>query len=1079
MIIEDEELRITFKVASEEHLQKLDDGLLHLEKNPSDLGCLDELMREAHSLKGDANMLGVKDIGTLAHQLEHILGTLKRGETELTQELSDRLSQGLDAIRQLVSEAVTGAPAGVNTFYTLAHLMGASVKQQTPPKLLEVAETLQAPPESKSEPKSEESSQITASSQQSPTPLKTEGKQMQSAGRRTEASSTARPPNSEPPLSSKNRANKTFATNNSPRYIEDEELRSTFKIACEEHLQKLDSGLLHLEKYPNDSAKIEELLRVSHSIKGDAGMLGVSDVSTLAHQMENILNGVTRGEISLRPAICDRLGAGLHAIRRLIHEAVTGEETGLTLADALAQMSLTERTPEVPAPPAPLEEPVAEATEFDSPYPLLADGDSTAYLPPANVGAGKPEMFPFVPEPNTPQPSMATANGAQGAGKPDAQKKLTLPAQPGGITSCLEAGAPEPALEGNHNLHGLRPQVVSASPKPNSPVLPAAKAAGAGDGAAIKASTDGYRIETIRVETRNLDSLMTQAGELTVTKIRIAHRLAEIEEIVNLWEEWSRDSFVNRFAFEEIGRGNGNRAVGAPLAGLVQNLHHRAEERLERLGAIVNRLRGAVYEDTARLEVVADELEEGIRTLRLLPLSTIFNLFPRMVRDLGRQEGKQVQLLVEGGETRADKRILEEMKDPLTHMIRNAIDHGIETPAERLAAGKPPVATIRLRGSQTAANIIIEISDDGRGLDRSSIKRTALKRGICREEELAAMSESQIQSLIFAPGFSTRTFVTEVSGRGVGLDVVRTNVERLKGTIQVESAPGRGCTLRLQLGTTLATAHVLLVAVSGQPWALPVEFVQMAKLVHQDDIFTIEGRETILLDSQPVSVVPLADLLELPASVNNLPVSSAASPCIILKVGEERLGLLVEALLDEQDVVLKPQSKLLKRVRNVAGATILGTGEVCMVLNPQDLIKSVLRHALPVTPLKGVERAKRKQVILLVEDSIATRTQEKRILESAGYEVVTAVDGLDGFNKLKTRSFDAVVSDIQMPNLDGLGLTAKIRQLKEYRELPIVLVTSLASDEDKRRGAEAGANAYITKSSFNQDVLLETLRRLV
>jgi two-component system chemotaxis sensor kinase CheA len=253
----------------------------------------------------------------------------------------------------------------------------------------------------------------------------------------------------------------------------------------------------------------------------------------------------------------------------------------------------------------------------------------------------------------------------------------------------------------------------------------------------------------------------------------------------------------------------------------------------------------------------------------------------------------------------------------------------------------------------------------------------------------------------------------------------------------------------------------------------------MAKLVHQDDIFTIEGRETILLDSQPVSVVPLADLLELPASVNNLPVSSAASPCIILKVGEERLGLLVEALLDEQDVVLKPQSKLLKRVRNVAGATILGTGEVCMVLNPQDLIKSVLRHALPVTPLKGVERAKRKQVILLVEDSIATRTQEKRILESAGYEVVTAVDGLDGFNKLKTRSFDAVVSDIQMPNLDGLGLTAKIRQLKEYRELPIVLVTSLASDEDKRRGAEAGANAYITKSSFNQDVLLETLRRLV
>ncbi len=1088
MIIEDEELRITFKVASVEHLQKLDDGLLHLEKHPDALACLDELMREAHSLKGDANMLGVKDIGTLAHQLEHILGTLKRGETKLTQELSDRLSQGLDAIRKLVSEAVTGSPAGVSTFYALAHLMGAEVKLQAKPEPQEVAETLKAPPESKSEQELQDSFDIPVSSPQSQTPLKSEGKQTQTAGGRTEASSTARTPHPHPPLSKPNHAHLTNSGKKSPRYIEDDELRETFKIACEEHLQKLDCGLLHLEKYPSDSAKIEELLREAHSIKGDAGMLGVSDVSTLAHQMEDILNRLTRGEISLSPAIsagetpalrAHRLSAGLHAIRLLVHEAVTGEETGVNLADALTQMWEIDRTPVGAgftgdisdtgenggpnlAPPAPLGEPVTEATALNSP---------TTY------GADSPETFPTqLPEPINPSPPLGNANGAAGAGTP-----VVFPAQPRGVINPLQAAAPEQSPQQGSYSSRSEPQLVTPSYKPDSPVLPAARVAGAraGAGAVTNAGSDGYRIETIRVETRNLDSLMTQAGELTVTKIRIAHRLAEIEEIVNLWEEWSRDTFVNRFAFEEIGRGNRDGAVKAPLAGLVQNLHHRAEERLERLGAIVNRLRGAVYEDTARLEVVADELEEGIRTLRLLPLSTIFNLFHRMVRDLGRQEGKQVQLLVEGGETRADKRILEEMKDPLTHMIRNAIDHGIETPAERLAAGKPPVATIRLRGYQTATNIIIEVTDDGRGLDMESIKRTALKRGICREVELAAMSESQIQSLIFAPGFSTRTFVTEVSGRGVGLDVVRTNVERLKGSIQVESTPGRGCTLRLQLGTTLATAHVLLVAVNGIQQALPVEFVQMARLVHLEEIFTIEGRETIILDSQPVSVVPLADLLELPASVNSLPVSSAASPCIILKVGEERLGLLVEALLDEQDVVLKPQSKLLKRVRNVAGATILGTGEVCMVLNPQDLIKSVLRHALAATPLKQVERTKRKQVILLVEDSIATRTQEKRILESAGYEVVTAVDGLDGFNKLKTRSFDAVVSDIQMPSLDGLGLTSKIRQLKEYRELPIVLVTSLASDEDKRKGAEAGANAYITKSSFNQDVLLETLRRLV
>ena len=480
---------------------------------------------------------------------------------------------------------------------------------------------------------------------------------------------------------------------------------------------------------------------------------------------------------------------------------------------------------------------------------------------------------------------------------------------------------------------------------------------------------------------------------------------------------------------------------------------------------------------------MASELEEGVRTLRLLPLSTIFQLLPRIVRDLAKQQGKEVNLIIEGGETRADKRILEEMKDPLMHMVRNAIDHGIESPAEREKLGKSRQATIRLKGYQTATNIVIEISDDGRGLDVESIRQTALKREVIREADLAVMTPSQIQALIFAPGFSTRNFVTEISGRGVGLDVVRTNVERLKGTIQVESQLGQGCTFRIQMGTTLATAHVLIVEVQGRPYAIPVEAVHTTLLVQPHEIFAIEGRETVILADQPVSIVKLADLLELKSSPPSRPTqpgfSSKLLPCIILKVGSDRVGLLVEALLDEQDVVLKPQSKLLKRVRNVAGATILGTGEVCMVLHPQDLLKSVRQRATTLVPKAFAEVQAPKQVVLLVEDSITIRTQEKRILESAGYEVVTAVDGLDGFNKLRNREFDAVISDVQMPNLDGLGLTAKIRQHKEYSELPIILVTSLATDEDKRRGAEAGANAYITKGTFDQKVLLDTLRRLV
>jgi two-component system chemotaxis sensor kinase CheA len=554
-----------------------------------------------------------------------------------------------------------------------------------------------------------------------------------------------------------------------------------------------------------------------------------------------------------------------------------------------------------------------------------------------------------------------------------------------------------------------------------------------------------------------------------VTKIRIAHRLGEIEAIANLWEEWNRDLFVNRFAFSQIQQGNG-------ALQRLETFHHRTEKRLEQLGQLVKTLQGSLSEDTTRLEQLSGDLEEGIRTLRLLPFSTIFNQFSRMVRDLAQQEGKLVKLILEGKDTLADKRLLEEMKDPLMHILRNAIDHGIESPQEREQLGKSATATIRLCAYQTPTNIVLEVSDDGRGVNLDKIKQTALKRGIYREDELAAMSPSQIQALIFAPGFSTAPLVTEVSGRGVGLDVVQTNVKKLKGAIEVESIPGKGCKLRVNLAIALATAHVLIVQVNEMPYAIPVEFVRTACLIRSEEIFPLEGHDTIVRDGQPISIVQLADLLELPPLSSGLTQQTSLS-CIILQIGQEQLGVIVDALVDEQDVVIKSQSQLLKRVRNVSGATILGTGDVCMVLNPQDLIESARSRS--ISPTQSRQPLPTKPTVLLVEDSIATRTQEKRILETAGYQVITAVDGLDGFNKLRSHLVDAVVSDVQMPNLDGLELTSKIRQYQEYNELPIILVTSLASDDDKRRGAEAGANAYIIKGNFNQEALLSTLKRLV
>ena len=760
--------------------------------------------------------------------------------------------------------------------------------------------------------------------------------------------------------------------------IEDEELRTLYKAASAEHIQKIEAGLLHLEKNPLEPAPLEQLLRETHSLKGDSRMLGVKDVETLTHQIEDILGGVKRGERALTPQILECLYQGLDAVRKIATEAVTGQPAGVSVFHVLAQL----------------------------------------------MGAGADEELSDVQE-------TAASNGAAAIGEP--------------------------------------PKAFNDTVQLKEPVEPAAD---------VLAQVSDYQIDTIRVESQKLDKLLTQASELAVTKGQIGDRVAEIDQILALWEEWGREAFVSRLTFDEL-----ERRWNTPELQPLQNFYNLLETRLEQLGALLNRLRTTTSEDNAKLETVANELESGIHALRLLPFSTIFNLFPRTVRDLAKQQGKDVNLLLEGGDNTVDKRILEEMKDPLLHLLRNAIDHGIETPQERQHLGKTPCATIRLRGYQVGSTVTIEVIDDGRGLDVEAIKRSAVRRGVCTEEELAQMSSAQIQALIFAAGFSTRTAVTEISGRGVGLDVVRANVERLKGNIQVEFTPGKGCLFRITLNSSLATTDALIVQVSQYPYAIPVGFVEAMQLVSPQEVFASEGTQTLPFQGESVTVAWLADLLGLPVkaptSTKALHAASKTIPCIILRIGSERLALLVDIILEQQDIVLKPQSQLLKRLRNISGATLLGAGEVCMVLNPTDLFKSARKAIVSVTVQELTQQAQVKHKILLVEDSIPIRTQMKRILETAGYDVTAAVDGADGFNKLRAGSFVAVVSDVQMPNLDGLGLAAKIRQFQEYTDLPVILVTTLASEEDKRQGHQAGANAYITKGDFEQGVLLDTLRRLI
>jgi two-component system, chemotaxis family, sensor kinase CheA len=808
-------------------------------------------------------------------------------------------------------------------------------------------------------------------------------------------------------------------------FIEDEELRTLYRDASADYLNKLEAGLLHLEKYPDDRDRLQGLLRATHSLKGDSKMLGVQDAETLVHQLEDLLSAVEQGNIAFTSNLCDRLYQGLDAVRKVVHAAVTGESAGISVFHVLAELMGADES---------IDESAASDLEFDfesesAEFNFDSPDDTVDRLTTASnlINLSDQIADPFFSELSPSHPHVNTNSHTDQ------------------LSSPLTAVPPESAT----------PSVSTSTSD----------------------SSQTYQIDTVRVESSKLDTLTTQVSELAVTKLRVSRRIDHIEQLLTLWQTWNRDTFVNRGVLNAL-----EQQVDADTLAPLQKFYALNARRLEECGAGIEQLRTTVYEDTARLETVVNQLEAGIRTLRLLPLSGLFNLFPRMIRDLSKQQNKEINLVIEGSDTQADKRILEEMQAPLTHILRNAIDHGIETPEERIAAGKAAAATIRLKADQIGSSIRIQVIDDGRGLDLEAIKRTAIRRGLYSEADLARMTPTQIQALIFAPGFSTRTTVTEVSGRGVGLDVVRANVERLKGSIQVDSTPNQGCRFEITLSTSLATTNALIVEVNQTPYAMPIESVDRMFRVDRQEIYEIEGRPTITYQKQPLSVAWLADLLELPASplraAKGVDPTTMSIPCIVLTVGSERFGLLVDHLIEQQDIVLKPQSKLLRRIRNISGVTILSNGEICMVLNLQDLLISARGGTAVAASEQRLETLLVKPKVLLVEDSIPIRTQLKRILEGAGYEVTAAVDGLDGFNKLQTDLFNAVISDIEMPNLNGLELTTQIRQQPEYEKLPIILVTTLAKEEDKRRGVDAGADAYITKGDFDQTLLIDTLRRL-
>ena len=579
--------------------------------------------------------------------------------------------------------------------------------------------------------------------------------------------------------------------------------------------------------------------------------------------------------------------------------------------------------------------------------------------------------------------------------------------------------------------------------------------------------------DTIRVATSKLDAFMDRIGELMVARMRADQRLRELNgmqsRMIGWQKSWRRVSAHYVLARKKYRRGS---EINPLLDFMGLN-----EGNLKAMSDEINLLIQNFTEDHSRLTLLADDLQDGVRRVRMLPIAALFDQFPRMVRDMARQQDKEVDFKIEGAETQADRKVIEVMKDPIIHLLRNAVDHGIETQDKRSRENKPCRGTIHLRAAQKGNTIVLEVADDGAGIDTAVVKQKALAKGLLTSKEAAGLSEKETVDLIFHTGLSTTDDVTDLSGRGVGLDVVRENLEKLHGRIEVNTSP-RGTTFIMILPLTLTTSHVLLLEVSGNTLAVPSTSVERILRIVQSDIGSIDGKPAIRVGDRVMPLVEMHRVLEFPCPEKPKDFGDKV-PVVVMGVAEKRISFRVDAVRNAQEVVVKTPGIQLKRVRNVSGAAILGGGEVVIILNVADLIKSAAGRAMPAAMPAQTQEPVVANRVLVVDDSITTRTLEKNILQNAGYEVHVAVDGEEAWALIQSQPLDAIVADIDMPRMNGFDLTAKVKTDDRFKELPVILVSSLESPQDKIRGMEAGADSYIVKSGFDQAELLETIARLI
>ncbi|WP_322104481.1 hybrid sensor histidine kinase/response regulator [Paraburkholderia sp. J41] len=798
-------------------------------------------------------------------------------------------------------------------------------------------------------------------------------------------------------------------------------LLDLFREEAQTQTRTLAAGLLALEAAPEDAATLEDCMRATHSLKGAARIVGLPEAVIVASAMEDCFVAAQQGGLRIDAARIDVLLAGIDLLN------AAGDADAPPLAREAAEAFGARLSGAAGAhafAPAPAPRPEAmDALAASLRLPALE----------AQHGAN----------PEAPPPS------AEAAAQTAAQANADVSA-PANTAASAPASAPADATAN-----------ATAAAEP-APKIPARRATdpGAGGGA-----HEPERM--LRVRALTLDRVLGLAGESLVESRRLRPFADSLLRV--------------------------RRAQGDVLAALGQ-FHERHAETLDTdARAALDHIRASLaslgrqlserFDDLDRIDrrgtQLAQRLYDEALQCRMRPFGDTAHAYPRIVRDLARSLGKRVRFEVVGENTQVDRDILEMLDAPLGHLLRNALDHGIENLQARRRAGKPEEARLTLEARHSAGKLLIAVADDGAGVDLNRVRERVIERGLAQPEAVAAMSDAELFDFLMLPGFSLREKVTDVSGRGVGLDAVLNFAKTVRGTVRIESAPGQGTRFVLQLPLTLSVVRSLIVEVAGEAYAFPLAHVRRALSVPRSAIETLEGQQHIAYDGRPVGLVAARQLLGAQAEAH-----AGDNVNVVLVGGESGLyGVAIDRFAGERMLAVQPLDARLGKLRNVSAAALLDDGEVVLIVDVEDIVASVGRLVRD-GQLAGVARgangaARERKRILVVEDSLTVRELERKLLEKRGYAVTVAVDGMDGWNTLRQARFDLVITDVDMPRMDGIELVTMIKHDAQHRNVPVMIVSYKDREDDRRRGLDAGADYYLTKGSFHDEALLDAVNDLI